>query len=48
MVVYYCGSLIRYADIPHELWEDVDACIAAGDEIIVGNEGFGHRVYGRC
>ena len=48
MVVYYCGSLIRYADIPHELWEDVDACIAAGDEILVGNDGFGHRVYGRC
>lgn len=48
MVVYYCGSLIRCADIPHALWEDVDACIAAGDEILVGNDGFGHRVYGRC
>ena len=48
MVVYYCGSFIRYADIPHALWEDVDACIAAGDEILVGNDGFGHRVYGRC
>ena len=48
MVVYYCGSLIRCADIPHELWEDVDACVAAGDEILVGNDGFGHRVYGRC
>ena len=48
MVIYYCGSLIRYADIPHALWEDVDACIAAGDEILAGNDGFGHRVYGRC
>lgn len=48
MVVYYCGSFIRYADIPQALWEDVDACIAAGDEILVGNDGFGHRVYGRC
>ena len=48
MVVYFCGSTIRYESIPKALWEDVDACIAAGDEILVGNEGFGHRVYGRC
>ena len=48
MVVYFCGSTIRYESIPKALWEDVDACIAAGDEILVRNDGFGHRVYGRC
>ncbi len=48
MVVYFCGSTIRYESIPKAMWEDVDACIAAGDEILAGNDGFGHRVYGRC
>ena len=48
MVVYFCGSTIRYESIPKALWEDVDACIAAGNEILAGNGGFGHRVYGRC
>lgn len=48
MVVFFCGSLIKYADIPQALWEDVDACIVAGDEILVGNDGLGHKVYGRC
>lgn len=48
MVVLFCGSLIKYADIPQALWGDIDACIAAGDKILAEDNGLGYKVYGSC
>ncbi|MBR3278616.1 MAG: hypothetical protein IKG01_06975 [Lachnospiraceae bacterium] len=48
MITYICGSGIRYGGFPGEFWKDVDKLMADGDEILLGDSDFDHRVYGRC
>ena len=48
MITYICGSVIKYSQFPEEFWNDIDKCMSDGDEILLGNSDFDHRVYGRC
>lgn len=48
MVTYICGSKIKYSEFPEEFWKDVEQLMADGDEILLGDSDFDHRVYGRC
>ena len=49
MITYICGTNgIRYREFPKAFWEDVNSLMAEGDEILLGDSDFDHRVYGRC
>ena len=48
MITYICGSDIKYSEFPKAFWEDLEKCMERGDEILLGDSDFAHRVYGRC
>lgn len=48
MITYICGSDIKYSEFPKAFWEDVEKRMENGDEILLGDSDFAHRVYGRC
>ena len=48
MITYICGSDIKYSEFPKVFWEDLENCMERGDEILLGDSDFAHRVYGRC
>ena len=48
MITYICGSSIKYSEFPKAFWEDLEKCMERGDEILLGDSDFAHRVYGRC
>ena len=48
MFIYICGSTIKYSEFPDGFWKELDKLMANGDEILLGNSDFDHRVYGRC
>ena len=47
MITYICGSMIKYRQFPEAFWEELDNLMKAGDEILLGDSDFDHRVYGR-
>ena len=48
MITYICGSDIKYSEFPKAFWEDLEKRMEKGDEILLGDSDFAHRVYGRC
>ena len=48
MITYICGSSIRYSEFPKAFWDDMEKRMDNGDEILLGDSDFAHRVYGRC
>ena len=49
MITYICGTNgIHYREFPKAFWEDVGTLMSNGDEILLGDSDFDHRVYGRC
>ena len=48
MITYICGSDIKYSEFPKAFWEDLEKRMEAGDEILLGDSDFAHRVCGRC
>ena len=48
MITYICGSDIKYSEFPNKFWEELETCMERGDEILLGDSDFAHRVYGRC
>ena len=49
MITYICGTNgIHYREFPKAFWEDVRTLMNNGDEILLGDSDFDHRVYGRC
>lgn len=48
MITYICGSDIKYSEFPKAFWEDLEKRMDNGDEILLGDSDFSHRVYGRC
>lgn len=49
MIAYICGTNgIHYREFPKAFWEDVGTLMSNGDEILLGDSDFDHRVYGRC
>ena len=49
MITYICGTNgIHYKAFPKEFWEEFNSLLRNGDEILLGDSGFDHRVYGRC
>ena len=48
MITYICGSMIKYSQFPEEFWKELDKLMTNGDEILLGDSDFDHRVYGRC
>ena len=48
MITYICGSDIKYSEFPERFWEELETCMERGDEILLGDSDFAHRVYGRC
>ncbi|WP_034450210.1 hypothetical protein [Butyrivibrio sp. AE2032] len=48
MITYVSGSMIRYSQFPDGFWKDIEKLMTDGDEILLGNSDFDHRVYGRC
>ena len=47
MITYICGSMIKYSQFPNEFLKELDALMKDGDEILLGDSDFDHRVYGR-
>lgn len=47
MIIYICGSMIKYSQFPDAFLKDLDKLMAEGDEILLGDSDFDHRVYGR-
>ena len=47
MITYICGSMIKYSQFPDAFLKDLDKLMAGGDEILLGDSDFDHRVYGR-
>ena len=49
MITYICGTNgIHYREFPKAFWEDIGTFMSDGDEILLGDSDFDHRVYGRC
>ncbi len=48
MITYIYGSDIKYSEFPERFWEELETCMERGDEILLGDSDFAHRVYGRC
>ena len=49
MITYICGTNgIHYSKFPDSFWEEFRNIMNNGDEILLGNSDFDHRVYGRC
>ena len=48
MITYICGSSIKYSEFPKAFWDDLEKCMERGDEILLGDSDFAHRVYGMC
>ena len=48
MITYICGSDIKYSEFPKAFWEHLGELMENGDEILLGDSDFAHRVYGRC
>ena len=48
MIAYICGSDIKYSEFPKAFWEHLGELMENGDEILLGDSDFAHRVYGRC
>ena len=46
MITYICGSLITYKQFPDEFLKELDVLMKDGDEILLGDSDFDHRVYG--
>ena len=46
MITYICGSDIKYSEFPKKFWEELETCMERGDEILLGDSDFAHRVYG--
>lgn len=47
MITYICGSMIKYSQFPDAFWKEVFELMEKGDEILLGNSDFDHRVYNR-
>lgn len=47
MITYICGSMIKYSQFPDEFLKELNFLMFAGDEILLGDTDFDHRVYGR-
>lgn len=47
MITYICGSMITYKQFPDEFLKELDDLMNDGDEILLGDSDFDHRVYGR-
>ena len=47
MITYICGSMITYKQFPEEFLKELDVLMEDGDEILLGDSDFDHRVYGR-
>ncbi len=47
MITYICGSMITYKQFPDEFLKELDVLMEDGDEILLGDSDFDHRVYGR-
>lgn len=48
MITYICGTDgIHYKEFPKQFWEDINSLMRSGDEILLGDSDFDHRVYGR-
>ena len=47
MITYICGSMIKYKQFPDAFLKDLEKLMAEGDEILLGDSDFDHRVYGR-
>ena len=47
MITYICGSMIKYSQFPDAFLKELDGLMAEGDEILLGDSDFDHRVYGR-
>ena len=47
MITYICGSMIKYKQFPEEFLKELDVLMEDGDEILLGDSDFDHRVYGR-
>ena len=47
MITYICGSMIKYRQFPDAFLKDLEKLMAEGDEILLGDSDFDHRVYGR-
>ena len=48
MITYICGTNgIHYREFPKQFWEDINSLMRSGDEILLGDSDFDHRVYGR-
>lgn len=47
MITYICGSMIKYKQFPEEFLKELDYLMNDGDEILLGDSDFDHRVYGR-
>lgn len=49
MITFICGTNgIHYREFPKAFWEDVRNIMKNGEEILLGDSDFDHRVYGRC
>ncbi len=49
MITYICGTNgLRYSEYPKEFREEVNALMAEGDEILLGDSDLDHRVHGQC
>ena len=47
MITYICGSMIKYSQFPDEFLKELNMLMEEGDEILLGDNDFDHRVYGR-
>ena len=47
MITYICGSMIKYSQFPDEFLKELNNLMEEGDDILLGDNDFDHRVYGR-
>lgn len=48
MFTYISGSQIDHSGFPKEFWDELNRIMNDGDEILLGDSAFEHRVYTRC
>jgi len=49
MITYICGTDgIHYKAFPEGFWDEFYSLLRAGDEILLGDSDFDHRIYVRC
>ena len=47
MITYICGSMIKYSQFPDAFLKELNNLMEEGDDILLGDNDFDHRVYGR-